>query len=119
MAPVHAQAPTAVWVGDRLIAWSYDLDDAAAYDPVHDEWRNIPDLPLQFGECYPQGVAVASDALYAIHCGQAALYDAADQRWRRLDAPVRVGNNIVWTGSQLLSWWSMDGLDRAHAWSNP
>lgn len=118
-APVEAQAPTAVWTGQQVIAWSYALGDAAAYDPERRRWRPIADLPFDASECAPEGVTIDVGTVYAVQCGNAALYDVAGDRWRRAKAPMNLGHSLVWTGDRLLSWWSMGGLDRAYAWSNP
>jgi hypothetical protein len=77
------QATSAVWVGGRLVAWDYEVH-AQTYDPAADAWSEPTPLPMEFSECYPDSV-VAGDVVFAWFCGQAAAYDAADDRWRPVD----------------------------------
>ncbi|MGH2449676.1 MAG: Kelch repeat-containing protein [Candidatus Limnocylindria bacterium] len=99
------QASTAVWTGAEMVAWDYDLH-AAAYDPGSDSWRALPDLPLDFYECYPQGAVVGALVL-AWHCGRAAVLDLAVGTWRKLPAapgavvgePVAAGPVVLFAGA--------------------
>jgi hypothetical protein len=85
--------------------WDYELR-AAAYDPTRDEWRPLPDLPLDFSECYPTG-ALGVGAVFAWHCGQAALLDLASDSWQRIDGappdifapPVAAGPVFLFVGA--------------------
>jgi hypothetical protein len=86
--PLSPQASTAVWAGDQLVVWDYELR-AAAYDPVADRWRPLPDLPLRFSECYPQGARAGDELVFAWHCGKSALFDVASETWHVLPGPYR------------------------------
>jgi hypothetical protein len=83
--PFSPQASTAVWTGNELIVWDYELR-AAAYDPARDEWRPLPKLPLEFSECYPEG-ALGEGLVLAWHCGEAVLLDLATDSWRPVERP--------------------------------
>jgi hypothetical protein len=74
------QASAAVWMGDRMIAYDYVLG-AEEYLPDADTWRDLPKLPLDAGECYPDAV-VTDSRLFAWYCGQAALFDLSSQTWQ-------------------------------------
>jgi hypothetical protein len=80
------QASTVVWTGQEMIAWDYELR-AGAYDPGSDTWRPLPDLPLEFYECYPDGALAGDGFVLAWHCGQAAILDLATDSWRELPKP--------------------------------
>jgi hypothetical protein len=79
------QASTVVWTGAEMLAWDYELQ-AAAYDPSSDTWREVPDLPLDFSECYPQS-ALGDGVVLAWHCGRAAVLDLARETWRVTATP--------------------------------
>jgi hypothetical protein len=79
------QASAVVWTGHEMIVWDYELA-AAAYDPSSDTWRELPDLPLEFSECYPAG-AFSGDVVLAWHCSRATLLDLAKNEWRVVPPP--------------------------------
>jgi hypothetical protein len=49
-------------MGDELLVWDYELK-ARAYDPAHDSWRDVADLPLDFSECFPMASIAPSERL--------------------------------------------------------
>lgn len=77
------QATSAVLVGDRVVAWDYEVH-SQEYDPAKDRWSAPLRMPLGFSECYPDSTLVA-DLLFAWFCGKAALYDAATSAWQRIE----------------------------------
>lgn len=77
------QATSAVWLGDRLVAWDYEVH-SQEYDPAGDRWSAPMRMPLSFSECYPQSVVVAR-LLFAWFCGHAALYDEGADGWERIE----------------------------------
>jgi hypothetical protein len=103
--PFSPQASTAVWTGDELVVWDYELR-AAAYVPARDEWRPLPKLPLDFSECYPKG-APGDRLVLAWHCGEAVLLDLATDSWRPVErppphilaAPVAAGPAFLFVGA--------------------
>jgi hypothetical protein len=64
------QASAAVWMDDRMIAYDYVLG-VEEYLPDVGAWRELPKVPLDAGECYPDAVATDS-RLFAWYCGQGA-----------------------------------------------
>lgn len=114
--PLSPQASTAVWTGDEVVVWDYELR-AAAYDPTLDEWRSLPDLPLNFSECYPSS-ALGIGVVFAWHCGQAALLDVARNSWRVVDgAPRDVFASPVAAGPVLLFIGTYDEAAPQTAWA--
>jgi hypothetical protein len=116
--PLSPQATTAVWTGDQIVAWDYNLR-AVALDPdlgPSARWSALPDLPLDFTECYPTAMA-AGDVVFAEHCGQGAVYRPSTGTWVRVPHPRQLSAEPVWTGEELLFWVgrydaSADGLWR-------
>jgi hypothetical protein len=89
--PLSPQATWAVWTGEEVAVWDYELR-AAAYDPVDDAWRDLPHLPLDFSECYPRSVSL-ENVIFAWHCGgPAALLDLTSDEW----IVVRPPEQVVW-----------------------
>lgn len=76
------QATSAVWTGDRMVAWDYEVH-SQEYDPATDRWTEPVRMPLSFSECYPDSVAVTG-FVFAWFCGDAALYDIATGDWHRI-----------------------------------
>ncbi len=76
------QASAAVWIGDRLIAYDYALR-TEEYLPGSDAWRDLHDLPLEAGECYPDAIATGG-RVFAWYCGQAALFDPVSDMWHEV-----------------------------------
>lgn len=79
------QATSADWVGSRMVAWDYEAR-WQAYDPATDGWTTRRRMPMEPSECYPISV-MAGEVVFAFFCGQAAVYDPAQDEWR----PVRGG----------------------------
>jgi hypothetical protein len=80
------QATSAVFVGDRLIAWDYEVR-AQEYDPTTDRWSQPIEMPMEFSECYPDSV-VAGDVVFAWFCGQASTLDVDQGEWERVRGGV-------------------------------
>lgn len=74
------QATSAGWVGNRLVAWDYEVQ-SQAFDPNAREWSKPVKMPLDASECYP-GSVVLGDTMFAWFCGQAAEYSAGYGRWQ-------------------------------------
>lgn len=76
-----------------------ELRDAAAYDPVTDSWRRLPDSPV----CPDAAAPTVSGVLVMGRCQEgvpeipmeAAVYDAASDRWSPVDPPVQDIDRIV------------------------
>jgi hypothetical protein len=76
------QATSAVWVGNRMVAWDYEVH-SQEYDPARNAWSASVKMPLEFSECYPDSVVVR-DLVFAFFCGHAALYDTASGTWEEI-----------------------------------
>lgn len=76
------QATSADWLGDRLVAWDYEVH-SQEYDPLEDRWSAPMSMPLSFSECYPESTVV-SGLVLAWFCGSAALYDEDADGWKRI-----------------------------------
>jgi hypothetical protein len=98
------QASMVVWTGREMIAWDYELR-AGAYDPASDSWRPLPDLPLEFYECYADGAVAGEGFVLAWHCGQAAILELATDTWRELPRPPRsvTGRAVAADGAVLFA----------------
>ncbi len=87
------QASSAGWVGGRLLAWDYVLN-AKTFDPGAGRWKDLPRLPLKFGECPPR-TAVVGSRLAAWYCGQLALWDTESSTWIPVRVPGRGTNAVI------------------------
>ena len=76
------QATSAVWIGDRAVAWDYDVH-SQEYNAGLNAWSPPLKMPLDFSECYPDSV-VAGDLIFAFFCGRAALYDTSAGTWEEI-----------------------------------
>ncbi len=76
------QATSAVWVGDRMVAWDYEVR-SQEFDPVRNAWSAPVKMPLDFSECYPDSVIVRA-RVFAFFCGRAALYDTGSGTWEEI-----------------------------------
>ncbi len=67
--------------------------DGAAYDPEADEWRPIPDAPVELGYYYRSAMSGDTLVVFAPHAKGDGLehrwyaYDASDDEWRVLPDP--------------------------------
>jgi hypothetical protein len=95
------QASAAVWMDDRMIAYDYVLG-VEEYLPDVDAWRELPKVPLDAGECYPDAVATDS-RLFAWYCGQAAVFDLSSQTWRLVGGGM-TGATIQANGATYKLW---------------
>lgn len=126
--PLSPQAVTAVWGGDRVVAWDYELHAVALVPSTgpHARWYGLPDLPLGIADCSPKGAGGRGPGVrgvpgeftvFAEHCGQGAVYRPSTGDWTRLPHPRQLDAQPVWTGDELLFWvgrfvGSADGLWR-------
>jgi hypothetical protein len=76
------QASTAVWIDGRMVAYDYNWR-AEAYYPSTDSWQNLPRLPFQSGECYPDGARVGVE-VFAFGCGEVATWKPGDDYWQEV-----------------------------------
>ena len=96
-------AATAVWDGRRLVAWDQNLQ-TVALDPDPDgDWKALPDVPVTFSDCSPQGARLG-DAVFAEQCGQGAILRPSAGTWERIPHPQSLAEAPVWTGEDALFW---------------
>ncbi len=76
------QATSAVWVGDRMVAWDYEVH-SQEFDPNSNTWSKAVKMPLDFSECYPDSVVVQG-RVFAFFCGRAALFDVSSGTWEEI-----------------------------------
>ena len=96
-------AATAVWDGRRLIAWDQNLHTVALDPNAGTGWEPLPDVPVTFADCTPQG-ARSGDAVFAEQCGQGAIYRPSTGAWERIPHPQSLAEPPVWTGQDALFW---------------
>jgi hypothetical protein len=106
-----------VWTGREVLVWGGAegrevQGSGAAYDPVTDRWRSIPDAPIEaIGPAFAwtgSELVVWSGSRMAdgVATGGAA-YDPTTDRWRSLAAaPIAARQDAAfgWTGSELVIW---------------
>ena len=92
-------AHEAVWTGTEMVVWGgftkgccYDsvihAAEAAAYDPVADRWRRLPDVPPPWsGDDGAALTGVVDGRVLVWRDGRLAALDTAAGRWRDLGAP--------------------------------
>ena len=105
---------TLAWTGSDAVGWDHDRE-AAAYDVEADIWRVLPALPLEGRDCLPRGVAAGS-AVFATHCGQAALLDGERKAWRVVETPATAVEAPVWTGGGFVQWLGPSGRPDDGTW---
>jgi hypothetical protein len=76
------QASSAVWVGERMVAWDYEVH-SQEYDPAGDRWSEPIEMPFGFDECSPDS-EIVKDLVFGFFCGRAALYDGTADRWTQV-----------------------------------
>ncbi|MFV1963264.1 MAG: hypothetical protein ACC658_15700, partial [Acidimicrobiia bacterium] len=78
---------SAAWTGTRLIAW-IAWGNAAEWTK-DDGWRPLPGPPMAGDRCRPRTAAVGDD-VFAMLCGQAAVWSDAAQLWYSISGPDAV-----------------------------
>ncbi len=77
--PIDGQASSIGWVdGFGLVAVNYE-SQSAVLDDTSGEWRLIDDVPIPFGECYPQMRPVARGVVAV--CWTLAWFDPDTEAW--------------------------------------
>ena len=121
-APIGPRAHMAfAWTGSELLIWGgwsgrygYEFaeeffDDGAAYDPVSDSWRMLPQAPIDARA--PLSVWTGRQMLVwgtALRVEErprdGAAYDPATDSWRPIaEAPIELTDaTAVWTGTEMI-----------------
>ena len=116
-APLSGQSIALAWNGSETIGWDHNRH-AAAYDRLSNAWLTLPDLPLEGRDCLPRGTS-AGPTVFAIHCGQAALFDRDRWVWQEVEAPATAVDPPVWTGDGLVLWLAPSGRPDDGTWFRP
>jgi hypothetical protein len=114
-APLAARAfPAVAWTGSELIVWGgWDLhdgffDDGAAYDPASDQWRPLPQAPIEarmpFSVWTGSELLVWGSRIRDKRLVDGAAFDPAADSWRQIaDAPLELTDGTaVWTGKEVI-----------------
>ena len=126
--PIESRSyPAAIWNGNEVLVWGglsatgVPFADGAAYDPAADRWRAVPAGPL--GARVPLVAAWTGREVLVVGARpwgsrppgraggtDAAAYDPAQDRWRRLPSmPVALAEGVAaWTGSELIVYGALD-----------
>lgn len=81
------QATTIAMSSDSVVAVDYLLS-ARRLDPETDIWEDLPDLPLDSGECYPTSDEGSEGQILVDYCGNLALYEPVGASWRAVEPPI-------------------------------
>jgi Kelch motif len=74
------QATSALWLGDRMLAWDYVLK-WQLFDPRTARWTGRAQIPLEPHECYPDS-EVVDGQIFAFYCGDAAIFEPNAEQWQ-------------------------------------
>lgn len=102
------QAVSAVWAGERMMAWDYETR-SQEYDPSADAWSRPIKMPLESSECYPDSLALG-DTVFAFFCGRAALYETGTATWVEIHGGML--DEEIWSDAydRRLKLWRFAGL---------
>lgn len=112
-----------VWTGDELLVWGgvasvdgfVEFADGAAYDPVSDTWRELPDAGIA-GRLGHSAVWTGDAMLvwggvtdFGCNTGTSdgVFYEPATDSWLPISpapGPVRTAHSSVWTGDEMIVW---------------
>lgn len=83
---------SAAWTGAKLIA--FHAGGTAAEWTKDAGWRSLPEPPMLGDHCRPRTAAVGDD-VFAMVCGQAAVWSEAAQRWYSIRGP----DTVAWSST--------------------
>lgn len=83
---IDTNASSAAWIGDRLLAWDYNLE-SQVYDPVTDTWTRAGSVPTDECEDVPSTVVVG-DAFGRL-CGALVTFDGERGVWHPIGLPIK------------------------------
>jgi hypothetical protein len=96
---LDTNANDAIWIGDGLLAWDYNLD-SQIYDPVTDRWSDAGRVPTD--ECEDVPTSVWAGVAYGKLCGDLVRFDPGTGTWEHIDAPAIFATTIYGAGDSLL-----------------
>ncbi len=114
--PLEARSGHSVmWAGEEMIVWGGatadtppNLTDGAAFDPVSDTWRMLPESPLTPGQV--NRAVWAGDRMIVVGNEDTAEYRRDTDTWRIIGAgiePSRSHRLMLWTGESVVVWNSL------------
>jgi N-acetylneuraminic acid mutarotase len=96
---LDTNANDAIWIGDGLLAWDYNLD-SQIYDPMTDRWSEAGKVPTD--ECEDVPTSVWAGVAYGKLCGDLVRFDPGSGTWEHIDAPAMFPSTIYGAGDTLL-----------------
>ena len=85
--PISAQTASAAYVAGHLVGWELYGPDSAEWLPGQQRWRSLDMGGFEGGECYAEGVTVAT-ALFTWNCGSPTAWYADTGAWVSVGAPT-------------------------------
>lgn len=128
--PSARTAHSAIWTGEVMIVWggfgpigtgpSGFLADGASYDPTLDSWEPLsstgspPSARAQHSAVWTgsEMVIVGGTSLDETAAWEGGRYDPRRHRWSSVAGSWWIGDQVFWTGSELIAW-------GASPWSGP
>lgn len=111
--PISPQAFASAWSPSGLVLWDYLLK-TVRFQIDGLQWRQLPDLPFDPLECYPDR-AEGSDRIYALYCGRIAVLES-EATWRELSSPAEIMQGAVDRRGRLLVMGASSLGARQHLW---
>jgi hypothetical protein len=103
-------------VDGELMTWASDADPTYLSDAGDLRWDAYDAVPFPATE-RPSGPLVMGDRLLVPQFEQGAIFDVANREWTVIDLPgIGSGDQMVWTGDQIIAWYF--GVD-AWRWIPP
>jgi len=103
-------------VDGELMTWASDADPTYLSDAGDLRWDAYDAVPFPATE-RPSGPLVMGDRLLVPQFDEGAIFDVANREWTVIDLPgIGSGDQMVWTGDQIIAWYF--GVD-AWRWIPP
>ena len=112
---IDTNASDAVWIGERLLVWDYNLE-SQVYDPVTDSWVAAGSVPTD--ECEDVPSTVVAGAAYGRLCGDLVTFDGQRGTWHPIGQPMTPfsPDELYAAGDTLLAVGVADPYDGGEDW---
>jgi hypothetical protein len=105
-------ANQAASVSNDLVIWDEENHPAALYSTLHNDWRELPGIPLGGAEGPSGPVPMDEDHFMVPRWGEGAIFDANSdepranrETWTKVALPGQgTDAEIIWTGEEFLAW---------------